>query len=356
MTSTIVALFDDRSEAERAKNDLIKAGFVDSGIRLMAQPGTSTTTAASRGGDTGKSFWEEVKEFFGVGNDEERLQYEEGLRRGGTLLTIGAPGNRVDDAVDILMRHNPVDIDKRAAEWQVGSAQSSGRAQATSTVGASRAAAIPASQQTATAQAEQHIPVVEEQLKVGKRQLQRGVRILQHVTTKPVQEEVTLRDERVTVQRRPADRPASGAAGTFQEKTFNVTETHEEPVVSKQARVVEEVVVGREAHERTETVRDTVRRTDVQVQQPGQTSQSSDDDIRKIYDKEFAGKGYTYEQYKPAYDYGRELATDQRFRGRDWSTLEPEARRDFEKSHPGSTWEKARDAIRRAYDGAKAKV
>lgn len=351
MTSTIVALFDDRSEAERARNDLIKSGFADRGVRLMAQPGTSTSASTGHSSDTGKSFWEEVKEFFGVGNDEERLQYEEGLRRGGTLLTVSAPENRVNTAVDTLMQHNPVDIEKRAAEWQTGGQQTSGRPQTTSS--AATAGARPA-RQSPTAQGEQTIPVMEEELKVGKRQVQRGVRILQHVTSKPVEEDVTLRDERVTVARRPVNRPAAGVApGAFQEKAFDVTETHEEAVVSKQPRVVEEVVVSREAHERTQKVRDTVRRTDVEVQQVGQ---ASDDDVRKIYDKEFAGKGYTYEQYKPAYEYGRELATDQRYRGRDWSALEPEARRDFEKSHPGSSWEKAREAIRRAYDGAKARV
>ena len=51
----------------------------------------------------------------------------------------------------------------------------------------------------------------------------------------------------------------------MQERVFEVTERHEEPVVEKRAREVEEVVVRREANERVETVRDTVRETKVDV-------------------------------------------------------------------------------------------
>ena len=53
----------------------------------------------------------------------------------------------------------------------------------------------------------------------------------------------------------------------MQERVFEVTERHEEPVVEKRAREVEEVVVRKEADERVETVRDTVRETKVDVDQ-----------------------------------------------------------------------------------------
>jgi stress response protein YsnF len=65
------------------------------------------------------------------------------------------------------------------------------------------------------------------------------------------------------------DRPAEPTGGhAFQDRTVDVTTHREEPVVEKQTRVKEEVVVHKEAGERTETVRDNVRRTQVEVDDP----------------------------------------------------------------------------------------
>src|SRR5213078_1501205 len=123
---------------------------------------------------------------------------------------------------------------------------------------------------------EQVIPVYEEQLKVGKRVVEQGrVRVRVYTVEHPVQEGVTLREERVAVERRPVDRPASGMPGkAFEERTIDVTTHREEPVISKEARVKEEVVVRNEADQRTETVRDTVRRTEVEVEDDRQTART----------------------------------------------------------------------------------
>jgi len=124
-------------------------------------------------------------------------------------------------------------------------------------------------------QGEVAIPVVEEEIRIGKRAVESGgVRIDTRVEETPVNEQVTLRDERVTVERRPVDQPVDAATLTdaFREGTFEVRERDEEAVVQKEARVVEEVVVNKKVDQRTETVQDSVRRTDVDVQQiPGQT-------------------------------------------------------------------------------------
>jgi uncharacterized protein (TIGR02271 family) len=112
------------------------------------------------------------------------------------------------------------------------------------------------------------IPVFEEQLKVGKRAVEHGhVRVRVYTVEHPVEEGLTLREERVAIERRPVDRPASGMPGdAFQERTIDVTTHREEPVISKEAQLKEEVVVRNEADQRTETVRDTVRRTEVEVE------------------------------------------------------------------------------------------
>jgi uncharacterized protein (TIGR02271 family) len=85
------------------------------------------------------------------------------------------------------------------------------------------------------------------------------------VVERPVEEQVRLRQEHVDVERRPVNRPVTGSENLFQDRTIEATERDEEAVVSKQARVVEEVVVRKDVTEEVENVRDTVRRTEVEV-------------------------------------------------------------------------------------------
>lgn len=113
------------------------------------------------------------------------------------------------------------------------------------------------------------LPVIEERITAGKRQVERGgVRVQQHSTERPVEETVSLREEHVHVERRPVNQLIDATKmEAFKEGVIEVTETSEEAVVSKQARVVEEVVVGKEVTEHQETIRDTVRRSEVEVEQ-----------------------------------------------------------------------------------------
>ncbi len=111
------------------------------------------------------------------------------------------------------------------------------------------------------------IPIVEERLTVGKREVTHGrVRIRSYVVETPVEEQVRLREEHVQVDRRAVDRPATDADRLFEERTIEATETAEEAMVQKEARVREELTLRKEATERTETVRDTIRRTEVEVE------------------------------------------------------------------------------------------
>jgi uncharacterized protein (TIGR02271 family) len=118
---------------------------------------------------------------------------------------------------------------------------------------------------------EEVVPLSEEQLEIGKRTVDRGTtRVRRYVVEKPVEETVNLQTERVTVERRqPLDNAGTPGTGAFEERVVEVRETAEEPVVSKTARVAEEVVIGRETTEQTETVRDTVRREDVEISKDG---------------------------------------------------------------------------------------
>jgi uncharacterized protein (TIGR02271 family) len=120
---------------------------------------------------------------------------------------------------------------------------------------------------TASAGTEEVVPVYEEQLRVGKRDVSHGrVRIRSYVVETPVDEEVHLRKESVQVERRPVDRPAAPGEALFQDRVIEAEERAEEAVVSKDARVKEELTLRRTAEDRTQEIHDTVRHTEVEVQ------------------------------------------------------------------------------------------
>ncbi|WP_231862219.1 DUF2382 domain-containing protein [Rufibacter sp. DG15C] len=118
------------------------------------------------------------------------------------------------------------------------------------------------------------IPIIEENLEVGKREVETGgVHVSSRIVEQPVEEHVRLREERVVVERTPVDRPATDAdINSFKEGEISMTERAEVPVVNKEARVVEEVSLEKDVEEREETIRDTVRSTEVDVDRLDDTS------------------------------------------------------------------------------------
>jgi uncharacterized protein (TIGR02271 family) len=192
--------------------------------------------------------------------------YDRSLESGSSVVTVRVPGEHVDGVTRILERHDPIDIDERAASFGLDANRT-----IPATVGE------PVSHEAALRDGdEQVIPLSEEQLTIGKRLVNRGAtRIRRFVVQTPVEENVTLHTERVSIDRRPASAGARVDDADFTDRTIEVTETDEEAVVGKTARVKEEVVVQKEATDRVETVRDTVRRQDVEIERDDPTSRTS---------------------------------------------------------------------------------
>jgi uncharacterized protein (TIGR02271 family) len=268
MTRTVTALFDKRSVAEAAENRL-KASNVDaSHIRIHDQstPGFSVDKNSTHA-DVG--MWASVKNAFLP--DEDRHTYEEGVRRGGFLLTADVGEEHVDDAVKVLEEADTVDIDERSNQWRQSGweAPTAGAGAAAYAYDADKAPAKPgmgAGYADTNAAGEQVVPIVEEQLVVGKREVDRGgARVRSYVTETAVHEQIKLRDEKINVQRRAVDRPVTDADDAFRDRTIDMTATGEEAVVGKTARVVEEVVVSKTSGSHVEQIDDTVRRTDVEI-------------------------------------------------------------------------------------------
>lgn len=269
MATEVVGLFDTRDAADNAALALERAGNLRSDISVEAYDGNAQA-GPSGTGQSSESGWNRMLEKLHlVAPDHERDYYAQGLRPGQTLVSVTTTDDAADSAADILDQQGALDIDEHSAQYYTAQGTTVPAGYRHSSVGAAEA-----SQGTV-------IPVVEEELAVGKRQVRRGgVRVYQHVAEQPVEQQVTLHEETVTVDRRPVDRAAAEA--DFRTGDFVVTETAEEAVVAKNARVVEEVVVGKAAHDRTETIRDTVRRTDVEVDQLDTDEMLDEDETPRV--------------------------------------------------------------------------
>jgi uncharacterized protein (TIGR02271 family) len=326
---TLIAMFDSRSEADRAAEALRGLNVSASNVQVHDSGSAGATSAAGQDDDRGN--------YSSVGSmwmpEEDRATYHEGLRRGGAVLTAEVAEGDMELAMDAMEAAGAVDLDAREQEWRsqgwagttatgasgattgaatgamlgassdgsrTGLSATTGTATGTSSnppgtmasrgvdqlagtnisgahpeneharaAGTTGAARVEGSATTATGATgrEESIPIAEERLRVGKRMAHGGrVRVRSYVVETPVEEQVRLREEHVHVERHAVDRPATGTeAELFRDRVIEAEESVEEAVVQKDVRVTGEVVVNKETTERTETVRDTVRRTEVDV-------------------------------------------------------------------------------------------
>lgn len=465
MQHTLIAVFDNRGDAQAAKDELFAAGFAGASIRQNDSSSTggmagSASSAGMSGAATGTGAGDASDEGFGAGirhffadlfggdDQDQSSRYADAVTRGQHVLTLVTQSEQeVERAADIVERHGPVDIDEEAGGQFVSGGQSlSGGAgmsaqsgmqgtaqggtvqdgivapaggslmgQQPQTGSNAQGGAMQGSQQLAQGEAGGTVlPVIEEELRVGKRQVQRGgVRIFQRVVETPVSETVNLREEHVSVERRPVDQPVSATdLASFQEKSIELREMAEEPVVEKAARVVEEVVVGKQVTETSQEIADTVRRTEVDVEQlsgstgstgstgmtgmtgmtgstgmadirtssamestgtasaspgmggasmgmdgatagaaagSGMMGMDDNDYFRKHYDANYGTSGRSYQDYMPAYSYGSTMAATDNYRGRAWNDVEPSLRQDWESRNPGSAWDNFKAAIQHGW-------
>lgn len=259
---TLSAMFDTRAEADRAVAALSAAGIADAVLTGGENPGYGSVSRDTR--DTDKGFFESIGDFFFP--EEDRYAYAEGLSRGGYLVTVSnLSDSQYQTALDILDDEGAVDLDQREAEWRSEGWTGYDRTATESETRAMGRDTLAASALEGDLNNDGTIDVVEERMLVSKREAEGGrVRVRSYVREIPVEQSVELRSERVNIERRPVDRPATGAE--FGERTIEAREYVETPVVSKDARVVEEINLNKDVESHVETVRDTVRKTEVEIE------------------------------------------------------------------------------------------
>ena len=289
MASNVIGVFDTLSTSEQVVNDLVSDGFDSSSVRTFE--GSSSDLE---------------NQLLSAGIDaNDASEYAASVGQEGALVVVTADESRTERAVEIMN----------------GYYGTSGNDSVQYAAGDVSQPVADTTEEGATFQ------VAEEQLQIGKREVQRGgVRVRSVVTERPVEEQVTLRDETVRVERHPVDRAVDASdTNVFNEQTVELTETGEEAVVAKEARVIEEVTVCKEVEQRTETVSDTVRRVDVDIEELGTA-------------------------------YGESLAGDERYATREWDEIEPEARADWERTNQDkASWDEAKGGIRGAWDRLRGK-
>lgn len=351
MTQTVIGVFDTPDAAHIAEERLVSRGIDQSTLHIAAHDAayreSEEDLRARHRSTTGgiKNFFSEL---FGAQDSEEAGHYSEAVRRGGVVLAVDVPdGAPLEPVRQALLDAGAVDIDERVEQW---------RKQGYSGYNPD---AQPYSADEVARERSTVLPVIQEDIEVGKREVGKGtVRVVSRTVETPVQETVNLREEHARVERRPADRPATQAdLEAMGDKTIEVREMAEKAVVNKSARVVEEVEVGKEATQRSETIRDSVRHTEVNVDRTGMEGGASarafedlEPEYRRDFQTRYAAQGGTYEDYAPAYRYGHTLAGDPRYQGRDWSSVESEARRDWESRYPDSAWERFKLAIQHGWE------
>ena len=386
---TVVGVFDTTDDAENARESLLDSGFDASDIKMQANPAMQqgdrlTTTGSTITGSPDSSssssqqdegFLSGVGRFFSDlfgGDDKENAgHYSEAVRRGGTVVAVTVADEvRAEQARAMLASAGAVDIDKRAENWRQDgyagfdpaaapykSEQIAAERSRYQTGGTTRPDVLLTPDETRTSQVADGtvLPVMREDLEVGKREVDLGtVRVFTRTETRPVEEQVQLREERAEIERRTVDRPATEAdLKAFEGGSIEIHETAERAVVSKTARVVEEVMVGTEASTRTETISDQVRNTVVEVDKSGGSMGSTGSpDYRSHYQSNMSSLGGTYEDYAPAYQYGSTLRSDPRYANRSWDEVEADAQSDWTSRNPGgaSTWDKTKMAVKHGWE------
>jgi uncharacterized protein (TIGR02271 family) len=332
-TTSVVGIFKNYAAAQNAAQEL-RSTFPAEDVHVHDE--TDRAYSSGSGSRKESGITQFFRDLFGADDDSEARYYEDAVRHGNAIVIIDTDESRIDRAVEIMNRHGAVDIER-----DTGSFHGDG-------------------DKTRMESGERSIPVVQEELQVGKRAVQRGgVRIYSRVVDRPTEEQVTLREEHVRVERRPVNRPISAAeAANLRDETIEVAEMAEEPVVSKRARVVEEVSIDKQTTERKATVRDNVRRTDVTVEKLGREGTGAtewDTDFREDFERRYAGSGMQYENFAPAYEYGHTMASDPQYRGRSWEEVESTLRTDYLRNNPNSTWDNLKGAVRYGWEKVTGK-
>ena len=284
----IVTSYKTLAQAEGAKRSLLKAGYPDSDIDIL-----SGERLESEGHDAlHPNLWQRL--FGDTVDDEQAAVYNEALASGGVVLTLRTDEDQLPRALTILDAHESIDSplqntpDYQDTSGSVSTVSPSSDPIMTGDPGANLSetqnSALTGNDTTPLRTSltgdeseEEVLRLAQERLEVGKRLVSEGsTRVRRYTITDEVTRDVSLREQHADIFRRDINQPAQPGEVDWSEKTVEVTETHEQPVINKTAQVTEEVVVRTDASERVETISDTVRRQEVDIDHTAPETREND--------------------------------------------------------------------------------
>jgi len=290
MSHTVVGIFNNADEARNAVDQLANKGFDRSNIDYATGSGYNTDENRNDNETGIGRFFKNLFE-----DKDERDRYTR-VAKNGCVVTVHtqSPGE-ANRASKLLDEYGAVDVDEKDCEYRMENSNTvtdnnySNRPERNMNEVTEKGIAYntQANRQTDDTyfndtnknKETRKIPVVEENLEVGKKVVETGgVRLRSRIIEKPVEETIRLREEHVNVERNKVNRNATDADfDNFKDETIEVREHGEVPVINKNAKVVEEVSVNKTVGQREETVRDNVRRKEVDVENVTANNNSKND-------------------------------------------------------------------------------
>jgi uncharacterized protein (TIGR02271 family) len=239
----VVAVYDTEANANDALKSLVSGGYNPDDISVIR-----SEHEAVKAGLTEPGVWQRL-----FGRDlehHEAAALSRSFKDGSVIVSVRVPESEARKVMSLLDSHGPVDVVDRARVYGLA--------------GAAASSLKTPMQDNLTN--EEMLRVAEEHMNVGKRMVESGhTRVRRYVVEKPVEANITLHEEHAEVMRRAISDPAFAKDIDWSDKTIDVAETVEEAVVNKTARITEEVVIRKHGSDRTQTVHDTVRRQQVDV-------------------------------------------------------------------------------------------
>ncbi|MFW0699423.1 YsnF/AvaK domain-containing protein [Pantoea sp. R13S299] len=260
----IVTLFDSAIQAEAAKRNLVKAGFSDRDISLISGERLQQEGQSVRH----PSLWQRL---FGHDVDKDEADvYTRAMDKGGVVLTIRTEEEKLARAMTILHSHDSVDVPSRMQSSVENGTTAPGIIPTAGKQFAGETNDRPAEPLRTSLTGDESeadiLRLAEEQVEVGKRLVSEGsTRVRRYTVTDTVSEDISLHEQHADIFRRSVNEPTLAGEVDWSEKTVEVAETHEQPVINKTTHVKEEVVVRTDGSDRTETINDTVRRQEVDI-------------------------------------------------------------------------------------------
>lgn len=254
---TVVGIFDTADEAQDAVNELKNNGFNSNDIDVSYNNDTAYSNNTDRSNDKlsddysnstrheekGSAVGNFFRNLFGE-DDDEANRYSRVASKAGCVVTVHAESAEdAQTASDLLDEYGAMNVDERDAQYGYDD-------------------------NSDNSNSPDSLKVIKEDVQIGKKEVETGgKRLRSRIIERPVEENLRLRQEKVTVERTPVDRAATDAdLRNFKEGQIEMTETSEVADIRKEARVVEEVKLSKNVTHEDKTVKETARDTQVDVE------------------------------------------------------------------------------------------